>query len=132
MTAQAEWVVFGRVFGHLPKIIKVCRTARCFPYLLILFVAACATPPVQEMSDARQAMRAAQEAKAEVYAPKAYADAERLLEKAVIELESGSYATAREDAIMARKKAISAREISMDIPLSSGREEAASGGRAQQ
>jgi len=84
--------------------------------VLALFIAAtgCAiSPPVQEMSDARQAIRAAENADAETYAPRALHAAELLMDSAAQDLEEGEYSQARQAARAARKKAIEARDKAM-------------------
>lgn len=80
---------------------------------------ACVTaPPVQEMSDARQAIRAAEQAGAAIYSPNKLAEASDLLEKAQRKLEAGAYFEARQNALDARKKAMQARERSGVIQIS--------------
>lgn len=81
--------------------------------LLIVFLAAtalvaCGVAPVQEMSDARQAVRAAQDAGASQKAPELYNQAETLLDKAVQELDEGRYDQARKAALSAKKAALDA------------------------
>lgn len=67
-------------------------------------------PPVQEMSNARQTIQAAQEAQAQVYAPETLREAETLLQKATQALEAGDYLSARENAVAAQQQAIKARQ----------------------
>lgn len=81
-------------------------------FLSIAFTAllvACAGIPVQEMSDARQAVEAAREAGAQSYAPEELQAAENLLQRAEEALAEGYYKQAREDAEAAREKAVSAQ-----------------------
>jgi hypothetical protein len=73
-------------------------------------LAACAGAPVQEMSDARQALRAAQAAGADEYAPAPLAEAERLVGVAQAELEQRDYRSAQQAAVEARKQALQALE----------------------
>ena len=73
-------------------------------------LAACAGAPVQEMSDARQALRAAQAAGADEYAPTPLAEAERLVGVAQAELEQRDYRSAQQAAVEARKQALQALE----------------------
>lgn len=78
-----------------------------FPLLL---VAACAQAPVQEMSDARQAIQAA---RAVVQQPADRAqleNAERNLRDAEAALEAGRYAEARRHAASAKADALEVRE----------------------
>jgi hypothetical protein len=69
----------------------------------------CAGWPVQEMSNARQAIVAAEKAGAEKYAPQTLAEAQKLLASAKSHSSKGDYRTAREEAEQAREKAIEAR-----------------------
>lgn len=71
---------------------------------------ACGVAPVQEMSDARQAVRAAHDAGAGQKAPELYNQAETLLDKAVQELDEGRYDQARKAAVSAKKAALDALE----------------------
>ena len=61
-------------------------------------LAGCVGAPVQEMSNARQAVRAAQQAGGAKYAPDAMAEAERLLKNAKANQSKGEYRVAREEA----------------------------------
>ncbi len=63
------------------------RVTRCAAVAALLLLAGCATAPVQEMSDARQAIQAAEEAGAAEYAPEALQDARRLLTSAERKLQ---------------------------------------------
>ncbi|RUQ34994.1 MAG: DUF4398 domain-containing protein [Candidatus Competibacteraceae bacterium] len=76
----------------------------------ILVLAACATAPVQEMSDARQAIHSAEAAGAVQHSPDHLQSAQRLLREAQTYLESGAYDDARRNALDARDAAIKARE----------------------
>ncbi len=84
-----------------------------FLLMLLLVGTGCAsTPPVQEMSDARQAVQAAREVHAERYAPISLSEAERLLEEATRQLQAKNYRKARENALAAKKMALKARHAS--------------------
>lgn len=73
----------------------------------------CATaPPVQEMSDARQAIAAAEEAAADELAPGPLNDARRYLETAEEQLRQSAYGAARINAVRARNRAVQALEAS--------------------
>ncbi|HSD52611.1 MAG TPA: DUF4398 domain-containing protein [Burkholderiales bacterium] len=74
-------------------------------------IAGCVGAPVQEMSDARQAVRAAVRAGAEQHAPAELAEAQRFLDQAKGHLQHGKYREAREEAVQARDKALEARRI---------------------
>ena len=77
----------------------------------LIAITACASAPVQEMSDARQAIRAAEDAGAAVYAPQRLRQARQLLERAQILLEETAYGDAKRVALDARDEAIRAREV---------------------
>jgi len=82
--------------------------------LLLLVLSACAAmPPVQEMSDARQAIKAAREAKAELYAPQKLRSAEDSMDLATRTLEQGEYEAARMAASVAKVLAIKARDAAL-------------------
>lgn len=79
--------------------------------LLVIFsmVSACSSgPPVQEMSDARQAIAGAGEAGAEKYAPEQLQEAKSLLSTAEQYLKSGTYWAARKSAVSAKDTALAA------------------------
>ncbi len=80
-----------------------------FP-LVLLALAACVTAPVQEMSDARQAIYSAEAVGAAQRSPDALLAAQRLLREAQTRLEAGAYDEARQYALNARDEAIKARE----------------------
>jgi len=81
----------------------------------LVFIQSCATnPPVQEMSNARQALSAAREANAERYAEEHFKKAQELLEEARSNIENGDYYTARYLALEAKNAAIQARQDSQN------------------
>ena len=88
----------------------MAHTARMPGILVVvaLALAACAGAPVQEMSNARQAIRAARDAGAEKSAPQKLNEAETLLNRAEDSLERRAYREARRNAIAARDKAAEA------------------------
>jgi len=82
--------------------------------MLAFFTSSCAlTPPVQEMSNARQTISAANEAEAMRYAPEQITTAERLMKQASIAMETGDYITARDYAVEAQQYAIKARQLAV-------------------
>ncbi|MEN8170217.1 MAG: DUF4398 domain-containing protein [Pseudomonadota bacterium] len=84
-----------------------------FPVLLLvaaLFSACAVVPPVQEMSDARQALEAAREAQAEKYAEQKLRSAEDSLDLATKTLNQGEYEAARMAATVAKALAVKARD----------------------
>ena len=90
------------------------RPARFVPYLAALlgsvYLAGCAGAPVQEMSNARQAVRAAEQAGAQEKAADQLAAAQALLKQAEGNINRGEYREARDHAVQARVKAIEARQ----------------------
>ena len=83
-----------------------------FVALLVLLSACGAGPPVQEMSDARQAIAAAREAGAEESAAEELHAAEAFLDSAQRNLSERAYGSARRDATLAKEKARKALEVS--------------------
>lgn len=90
----------------------LCRRPMIQALLLaaLLGVAGCAGAPVQEMSNARQALQAAAESGVVTSSSDAYREAEKLLRSAEQKLENRSYRSARHDAVKAKALAISAME----------------------
>jgi hypothetical protein len=79
-----------------------------------LAVCACVTtPPVQEMSDARQAISAAEEADAGKIAPETLGDARRFLEAAEQQIQQEAYGPARMNAVRAKNRATQALRSSV-------------------
>jgi hypothetical protein len=88
--------------------------ARSFLLAVLLaasLVAGCAGMPLQEMSDARQAIRAAERAGAEKHAPQLLGEARTLVERARESMQKGDYREARDDADRARTTAMEARRL---------------------
>lgn len=83
--------------------------------LAAVLLAACAVAPTQEMSDARQSVRAAQEAGAGAYATQNLNNAQDYLEQAERELELRYFSRARHDAIVAKSEALKAREVALAL-----------------
>jgi hypothetical protein len=81
---------------------------------MLMIVSACAGAPVQEMSDARQAVRAAQAAGAEERAPAELAEARRLIGEAQEYLQRHEYGQAQDTALEARRQAIRALDKSRE------------------
>lgn len=93
-------------------------TARTTFFLHVVFVAllaliaGCESLPVQEMSDARQAISAAREAGAEEHAGEQLIAAESSLRNAEQSLGARSYSVAQREAMQAKTLAIEALRIS--------------------
>lgn len=87
---------------------------RLFYIALLLFsLAACSTiAPVQEMSNARQSIRAAKDANAEKLAANILTEAKQRLQSAMRELDAGEYEKARILALEAKHLALKARQLS--------------------
>lgn len=86
-----------------------CGFRRLAVVLGALAIAACVTaPPVQEMSNARQAIAAAEEADAARHASDTFDEAQRYLAAAERLLREESYGAARANAIRARDRAMRA------------------------
>lgn len=82
-------------------------------FALLAWLTGCATsPPVQEMSDARQAIAAAEDARADELAPQTLGEARRYLAQAEERIREGNYSLARSDAIRAKTRAIYALQAS--------------------
>jgi hypothetical protein len=80
---------------------------------LTLLLAACETaPPVQEMSDARQAITVAREAGAADLAAAELAEAEKYLQNAEEKLDDEEYREARNAALEAKLRAQKALQLS--------------------
>ena len=77
----------------------------------------CATaPPVQQMSDARQALQAAESVGARTTASDYYSMAKEHIEKAESALQQGQYSKAREQAEQAKKFALKAHTKALANP----------------
>ena len=89
------------------------RIGRGIIVALFTLLYACGTAaPVQEMSDARQAIAAAKEAGAENHAAEDLRAAEAFLDSAQRNLSERAYGSARRDATLAKEKARKALEVS--------------------
>jgi hypothetical protein len=81
--------------------------------LLALYatLSACASAPVQQMSDARQAIRAAQDAGAAQKAPAQLSEAQMALNRAEAQLNKRFFRAARRNAEEAHTKAVEALQV---------------------
>ncbi len=91
-------------------ITKLKFTSLAFTLSLTVLLFSCVSAPVQEMSDARQAIQAAKEAGADNSNDANLQKAQTLLEKAEQALENGEYKKARSTAIEARNEALQAQK----------------------
>ncbi len=81
--------------------------------ILASVISACAvTAPVQEMSNARQSIKAAKDANAEKLATNVLSEAQQRLRSAMRELDAGEYERARILALEAKYLALKARQLS--------------------
>jgi hypothetical protein len=85
--------------------------------MLGMGLTACAGAPVQEMSNARQAIKAARDAAggSAISTPASLIEAEALLNRAEDSLQKRAYKQARRDAIAARGKAAEALSSSRTV-----------------
>lgn len=83
--------------------------------MMLILLAACAAAPTQEMSDARQAVRAAREAGAAEHAPDVLNNAEQQLDLAGERLHEHDYRQARKEAVAAKAEAFDAQEMALAI-----------------
>lgn len=85
------------------------KMIRVLAIVVLLFAAGCVTaPPVQEMSDARQAIAAAELADTDRVAVDTLADAHRFLSEAERQIQEQNYGPARLNAVRAKNRAASA------------------------
>jgi PBP1b-binding outer membrane lipoprotein LpoB len=92
----------ARMFRHFLHLI--------LPIIAVLgLLSGCSSAPVQEMSDARQAITAARQVEAVQYAPDLMQRAIQQLAVAEQALEAGAWKSARTSAMAAREDAIAAR-----------------------
>jgi hypothetical protein len=101
--------LFSQGFADLPRTFLPLLLA--FALLSGAVASGCAGAPVQEMSNARQAVRAAEQAGATAAAPEVMGEAKQLLKSAESHLRRGDYRTARDEAELARTKAVEARGL---------------------
>jgi hypothetical protein len=92
--------------GHASTIFQAALAA------VVLVLAGCETAPVQEMSDARQAISVAREAGAEEHAAAELEAAIGYLQSAQRSLNERDYSSARLSALQAKENALTALELS--------------------
>lgn len=104
---DAAW---GRAYGGPRRrfiATKNSKMLRVIATTALLLLAGCVTaPPVQEMSDARQAITAAEQADAERVAADSLADARRFLAEAERQIQEEAYGPARINAVRAKNRAV--------------------------
>ena len=99
---------------HTSFVRNVCFYISIAVLVASVFVVGCSSVPVQEMSDARQAIRSAQNEGVSSQTSPEFADALRLIKSAEQKLESGEYKKARMNALIAKQKALDARQNAID------------------
>ncbi|HEY3646023.1 MAG TPA: hypothetical protein VGM16_11855 [Gammaproteobacteria bacterium] len=87
------------------------RTRWASTLVALVLLAACAGAPVQEMSDARQAVAAAEQALEGKSGSPDLQNAKQQLQMAQAALDSGNYSTAREAAQRAKQLALHAMDV---------------------
>jgi len=97
---------------------SACLLALVLVGFVLPGLSACAVAPVQEMSDARQALKAAEQAGAAEFAADSLDRAQALLRDAEAELSRRRYNEAREDANAAKAEALVALRTSEDAKQS--------------
>ncbi|ULX56579.1 DUF4398 domain-containing protein [Ectothiorhodosinus mongolicus] len=96
--------------GHRSRVIRRLLYGVSLALVVVVGTGCAMTAPAQEMSDARQALQAAEQVQAPSYARAVYERAERLLRQAEEQLEAGDYSEARRLAAESRDWAIRARQ----------------------
>ncbi len=104
-------VVFKQKNLFLAK--NIATRGLFFCCFLVLF--ACAAAPIQEMSDARQAVQAAKTSGVDAQQSKLLELAEDHLKSAELKLQRRWYDSAREDAILARDAALKSQQETVDV-----------------
>ena len=94
--------------------IAVIHRRAVYLILLVLLQVGCAAAPVQEMSDARQSIKAAKAVSKGEVSNEHIKTAESLLLKAQVALEEGDYGTARKNANQAREMAMRVQQQAQD------------------
>lgn len=91
---------------------QTCMSKRVTGAVVAMFLSACAlAPPVQEMSDARQAIAAAEQAAADRWARDEISAARSFIEDAEEDIAAGAYGPARTSALRAQDRAVRALQI---------------------
>jgi uncharacterized protein (UPF0332 family) len=91
------------------KTLRANHLLYCLAGIAALLAVGCTTAPVQEMSDARQAIAAARDADAARRTPELLNSAEHSLRDAQLQLKNYFYTEARKRAIAAKAQAVQAR-----------------------
>ena len=98
------------VLTNIKSLLSGCIIVSC-----CMLITACATAPIQEMSDARQSLQAAHDAGAKKYASTTLQSAKSALEQAEKKLGDRAFREARMNAITAKVEAMDAQKIALAI-----------------
>ena len=94
---------------QMPQSSGIVRSLVPIVLLALVAIGGCVTsPPVQEMSDARQAIAAAEQADAAEHAPAELNEAQSFLAQAEQQLREEAYGPARANAVRAKNRAVEA------------------------
>jgi uncharacterized protein (UPF0332 family) len=93
------------------KTLRINRLWYCLAAIAVHAAVGCTTAPVQEMSDARQAIAAARDADAAQRSPELLNSAEQSLQDAQLQLKNYFYTEARKRAKAAKVQAVQARRV---------------------
>lgn len=83
--------------------------------IIPIIIIGCTTIPTQEMSDARQALKAANDVNAKHYAPSTWQQAYKNLKQAEQYLINNQFQQAREQAILVKQQAVNAHNMAVAI-----------------
>lgn len=83
--------------------------------IILIMIIGCTTIPTQEMSDARQALNAANHVNAKYYAPNKWLQAQKNLKQAEKYLINNQFPQARSQANLVKKQAVSAYNMAVSI-----------------
>jgi hypothetical protein len=99
---------FNKCFPFRSQSMRRVYQSLSLNVLIITVIVGCGGVPTQEMSDARQAIKAARDVEAEHYVPSFWAKVKKDLKQAEQHLEIGQFKLARSVAILAKKQAVQA------------------------
>jgi len=125
--AGASFTAMGLLRQRCGEFSTGLRRRAALPVICLaaLSLLACVTIPIQEMSDARQALNSAGDAGAAEFAPHSLAAANRQLTRAEAALSNKDYTHAREAAAVARADARQARRLADSFALVTAKLDAA-------
>lgn len=83
--------------------------------IILIMIIGCTTIPTQEMSDARQALNAANHVNAKYYAPTQWQQAQNNLKQAEKYLRNNQFQQARRHAFLVKQQAVSAYNLAINI-----------------